>query len=116
MQNSWKNGKTLLVYRHSRNRQGTERKGNQKRYETFKNEKFSKEMATISEKHGLKTDTVKDFVDGIIGRMIFDGEQLTDLLAPLELNWKARREKELALMADLTPVLNRLAQGKRFRD
>ena len=37
--------------------------------------------------------------------MIFDGEQLTDLLAPLDLGWKARTQKELALMADLVPLL-----------
>jgi len=28
------------------------------------------------------------------------GEQLTELLAPLELGWKARAQKELTLMAD----------------
>ena len=32
--------------------------------------------------------------------MIFDGEQLTDLMEPLGLNWKARQGKELDLMAD----------------
>ena len=37
--------------------------------------------------------------------MIFDGEQLTDLLAPLDLGWKARTQKELALMDDLVPLL-----------
>lgn len=85
-----------------------------KGYETFKTEKYAKEVLAIANKHGLKEDALKTFIDGIIGRMIFDGEQLTDLLEPLELNWKARREKELALMADLTPVLNRLAQGKEI--
>jgi hypothetical protein len=33
--------------------------------------------------------------------MIFDGEQLSDLMAPLDLGWKARTQAELALMADL---------------
>ena len=47
-----------------------------------------------------------------MGRMIFDGEQLTDLLAPLELGWKARREAELALMEDLLPYLQKLAEGR----
>jgi len=36
--------------------------------------------------------------------MIFDGEQLTELLAPLDLGWRDRTEKELALMADLVPT------------
>ena len=44
--------------------------------------------------------------------MIFDGEQLTDLLAPLELGWKARTQKELALMDDLVPLLRKRAQGR----
>ena len=44
--------------------------------------------------------------------MIFDGEQLTDLLAPLELGWKARTQKELALMTDLVPLLKKRAGGR----
>jgi type I restriction enzyme R subunit len=35
--------------------------------------------------------------------MIFDPERLNDLLASLDLNWRARTERELALMADLVP-------------
>jgi hypothetical protein len=35
-------------------------------------------------------------VDGILDRMIFDGEHLSDLLAPLDLGWKARTQAELA--------------------
>ena len=46
--------------------------------------------------------------------MIFDGEALSDLLAPLELSWKARTQKELALMEDLTPLLHKLALGKEI--
>jgi type I restriction enzyme R subunit len=49
-----------------------------------------------------------------MNRMIFDGEQLTDLLEPLGLNWKTRRLKELALMEDLTPLLKKLAQGREI--
>ena len=44
-------------------------------------------------------------------REIFDGERLSDLLAPLGLGWKARTQKELALMDDLVPLLKRLADG-----
>jgi type I restriction enzyme, R subunit len=46
--------------------------------------------------------------------MIFDGEQLSDLLAPLELGWKVRTQKELALMDDLMPLLKKLAQGREI--
>jgi len=44
--------------------------------------------------------------------MIFDGEQLSDLMAPLELGWKARAQAELALMEDLHPLLTKRAQGR----
>ncbi len=83
-------------------------------YQNFKAEKQAKELADIARKHGLGTAVLKDFVDGIASRMIFDGEQLTDLLAPLELSWKERRVKELALMEDLVPVLKKQAQGKEI--
>jgi type I restriction enzyme R subunit len=80
-------------------------------YQTFKAEKFAKELNETAQKHGLETDALNAFVDGIIYRMIFDGEQLNDLLAPLELGWKERTKKELALMEELVPLLKRLAQG-----
>jgi len=81
-------------------------------YEVFKAEKSAKELAAIAGKHGLTSATLQTFVDGIMDRMIFDGEQLSDLLAPLELGWKARTKAELALMDDLVPLLNKLAQGR----
>lgn len=65
-------------------------------YRRFKAERNAKELAAVADKHGLATDTLQGFVDTILGRMVFDGEQLTDLLAPLELSWRERREKELA--------------------
>jgi type I restriction enzyme R subunit len=46
--------------------------------------------------------------------MIFDGEQLNDLLAPLQLGWKDRSKKELALMADLIPQLKKLAGSREI--
>jgi type I restriction enzyme, R subunit len=85
-----------------------------KGYQNFKAEKQAKELADIAHKHGLGTAVLKEFVDGITSRMIFDGEQLTDLLAPLELSWKERRVKELALMEDLVPILKKQAQGKEI--
>jgi len=51
-------------------------------------------------------------VDGILLRMIFDGEALSELMAPLDLGWKARTQKELALMDELTPLLRKRAQGR----
>ena len=83
-------------------------------YEVFKVEKYNKELAKIANKHGLKTADLKTFVENIMSRMIFDGEKLTDLLEPLDLGWKARRVKELALMEDLVPLLKKLAGGREI--
>ncbi|MFO3122373.1 type I restriction endonuclease subunit R [Legionella pneumophila serogroup 1] len=81
-------------------------------YEVFKEEKNTKLLATIANKHSLELTKLQTFVDGVIRRMIFDGEQLSELLAPLELGWKARTQKELALVEDLTPLLHKLANGR----
>lgn len=85
-----------------------------KGYDKFKEDKNSRELSSIAEKHGLQFADLKVFVDKIMNRMIFDGESLTDLLEPLELGWKDRRVKELALMEDLVPQLNKLAQGREI--
>jgi type I restriction enzyme R subunit len=81
-------------------------------YTRFKAEKDAAELATIAAKHHLATAALQSFVDGILQRMIFDGEQLSDLMAPLELGWKARTQAELALMEDLHPLLTKRAQGR----
>jgi len=83
-------------------------------YERFKAEKSACELAEIATKHGLEAAALQAFVDSILQRMIFDGEQLGDLLAPLDLGWKARTKKELALMEDLIPLLHKLAQGREI--
>lgn len=80
-------------------------------YEIFKIEKNNKELLAIADKHSLPVTTLKDFIDQVLNRMIFDGEKLTDLLEPLELSWKERRTKELSLMEDLVPLLKKQAQG-----
>ena len=81
-------------------------------YTRFKSEKNAKELAAIAAKHGLATAALQAFVDGILDRMIFDGEHLSDLMAPLDLGWKARTQAELALMADLHPLLTKRAGGR----
>lgn len=83
-------------------------------YETFKIEKNAKELAAIAKIHGLQTADLKNFVETIISRMIFDGEKLTDLLEPLELSWKERRLKELQLMEDLVPYLKKLTPEREI--
>jgi type I restriction enzyme R subunit len=81
-------------------------------YQQFKAVKAVRELADLSAKHGLPVAALKGFVDAILARRIFDGEQLTELLVPLELGWKARTQKELALMTDLVPMLKRRAGGR----
>ena len=81
-------------------------------YTRFKAEKNTKELAAMAARHGLATAALQSFVDGILDRMIFDGERLSDLMAPLDLGWKARTQAELALMADLYPLLNQRAGGR----
>ncbi|MCF6213216.1 MAG: type I restriction endonuclease subunit R [Flavobacteriaceae bacterium] len=83
-------------------------------YQTFKTEKFSKALNAIAKKYGLEADSLSAFVTRILDRMIFDGEALSDLLAPLDLGWKDRTKKELALMDDLVPLLNKQAQGREI--
>ncbi len=83
-------------------------------FEAFKIEKFSKEVAEKAAKYGLQTTSLQAFIDGILQRMIFDGDALSDLFAHLELGWKARTQKELELMEDLLPLLHKLAHGKEI--
>ncbi|WP_018675928.1 type I restriction endonuclease subunit R [Riemerella columbina] len=78
------------------------------RFEDFVIEKKNKALMTIATKHNLPITDLKAFVERVIERKIFDGEELTDLLAPLGLGWKERGKKELALMEDLIPELKKL--------
>ena len=81
-------------------------------YTRFKAEKNAKELAAIAAKHNLATAALKTFVDGILDRMIFDGDKLSDLYAPYDLGWKERTQKELCLMQDCAPYLVKRAGGR----
>ncbi|RYZ26174.1 MAG: type I restriction endonuclease subunit R, partial [Chitinophagaceae bacterium] len=83
-------------------------------YKQFKEAKHNAALADIASTHGLQLTALKAFVDGILSRMIFDGEQLNDLLAPLDLGWKDRSRKEEELMKALIPQLHKLAQGREI--
>lgn len=80
----------------------------------FKASKSNRKIGEIAEKHGLDDTTLKQFIEDIMNRMIFDGELLIDLLAPLQLGWRDRTKKELELMDDLVPLLNKLAEGREI--
>ncbi|AUT63854.1 type I restriction endonuclease subunit R [Paraburkholderia terrae] len=83
-------------------------------YERFKDEKAAHELVGISAQHGVAAASLQAFVENILSRRIFDGEQLTELLAPLDLGWKARTQKELALMTVLVPLLKKRAGGREI--
>jgi type I restriction enzyme R subunit len=83
-------------------------------YLQFKTAKDAQELADIAAKHGLEADALQSFVNEVLARMIFDGEQLGDLMAPLALGWKARAQAELALMEDLVPLLKKRAGGREI--
>ncbi len=93
---------------------GLDEKAIREGYTQFKAEKIASELADLANKHRLGADALQGFVDAILRRMIFDGEQLSELLAPLDLGWKARTQKELALMEELVPLLHKLAQGREI--
>jgi type I restriction enzyme, R subunit len=69
-------------------------------------------LAAIAGKHGLEAASLQSFVDEVLRRRIFDGEQLSDLMAPLGFGWKARTQKEQALVEDLAPLLHKLTKGQ----
>ena len=74
--------------------------------------KNTQAIATIAQNHKLQTTKLQKFIDAIMDRYIFDGEKLTDLLAPLNLGWKQRGLKEQELMEELSPLLRKMAKGK----
>jgi len=83
-------------------------------YARFKKEKDGAELAGIAAKHGLAAPALQMFVDGILQRLILDGDALSDLMAPLDLGWKARAQAETALMANLIELLRKRAQGREI--
>ncbi|PJK14125.1 DEAD/DEAH box helicase [Lysobacteraceae bacterium NML07-0707] len=83
-------------------------------FERFKAEKNAKALTGLAAKHSLDVAALQTFVETTLRRMVFDGEQLSDLFAPLELGWKARTKAELALMEDLMPELKKRAQDREI--
>ncbi|KTF41014.1 type I restriction endonuclease subunit R [Xanthomonas translucens] len=85
-----------------------------KGYEAFKARRNADVLQGIAQAHGLDPEQFRVFVDDILRRRVFDGEALSALMAPLGLSWKDRTRRELDLMEDLTPVLERLVQGREI--
>ena len=83
-------------------------------YLHFKARKEAEEIAEIAQKTGLDTESLAVFAETILQTRIFDGEQLTDLMTPLALGWRARVDREQALMDDLMPILRKRAEGREI--
>lgn len=83
-------------------------------FERFKADKHARALADIAAKHTLEAAALQAFVETTLRRMVFDGDQLSELFAPQELGWKARTKAELTLMDDLIPLLKKLAQGREI--
>ncbi len=83
-------------------------------FRKFKAEKYRLELIAVATKNGLQADLLQQFTDNILSRMIFDGEKLSDLFESLELGWKERTKRELALMEDLIPLLKKQAEGREI--
>jgi type I restriction enzyme R subunit len=83
-------------------------------YERFTAEKTARALAVVAEKHGLEAAALQQFTDSVVSRMIFDGAVLSDLFAPFDLGWKERTKRELALMEDLIPLLQKQAEGREI--
>jgi type I restriction enzyme R subunit len=83
-------------------------------YQKFKEEKMAKKLAEIAQNNGLEYEALKQFTDAVISRMIFDADKLSDLFAHLDLSWKERSKRELALMNELIPILKKKAEGREI--
>lgn len=65
-------------------------------------------LREIARKHELELASLKTSVDGIIQRMTFNGDQLSDLPVPLDLGWKARTQKKTGLDGISDSAIKRL--------
>ena len=78
-------------------------------YQRFKAEQRARQINDLARTYGIPNESLSAFINTILRRMIFDGEELTDLMELLDLGWSARRTRELDLMGDLVPLLNKWA-------
>ena len=85
-----------------------------KGFAKFKKQKSKNELAALATSYGFADSVLQGFVDDILDRMIFDGQNLTELFATLNLGWKERVYKEKALMKKLAPFLRKQAEGREI--
>ncbi len=84
-------------------------------FQAFKAERAAREVSGLATRHGLAEAALRGFVERVLTPpYVFDAEGLTALFDALELGWRERAEKELALMADLVPLLKRRTGGREI--
>ncbi len=79
-------------------------------YAKFKQEANTAVIANMAKKHGLAEDDLQKLVDTTLRLLRFDGDALATLMQPLNLGWKERSKKEVAIMEDLAPFLRKQAK------
>ncbi len=80
-------------------------------YEKLRDNLMSHQITQIALKYNLELKALEDFINKILEFMIFDAFSLNELFASANLGWKARRQKEKALMSELIPLLKRKANN-----
>ena len=83
-------------------------------FKKFKEQKQAIQIKNIAKTHSLSHKSLTSFIDDTISLRNFDGDQLTDLVESLGLNWFERQKRERALMADLMPLLKKRALGREI--
>ncbi|MCY4307931.1 MAG: type I restriction endonuclease subunit R [Rhodobacteraceae bacterium] len=108
-------GEDIIEYVNSlREGEGLDETAIREGFDKFRVEKQARQIAMIAKNHGISPHVLTVFVDNILDRMFFDGEQLTDLMAPLGLGWRERRKQELSLMQKLIPLLKKRGQNREI--
>lgn len=81
-------------------------------FRRFREEKWRRRLRDVAERHGVSLERLGHFIDATLDRMRYDDSRLFNLYDEAELNWRERRQKELALRTDLIPLLRTRAGGQ----
>lgn len=83
-------------------------------YQQFKEQKMQRRIEEIALRYGITPKALNGFIQSVLGRMIFDADQLSELFIAQDLGWKQRVQQEKALVADLFPLFSQLAKGQNI--
>jgi type I restriction enzyme R subunit len=80
----------------------------------FKIETRYAELEKVATKHNIDFQDLKRLSKRIIDRYIFEDEYLSELIEPMKLSWSERTDLKQALMIDLVPIFNDMAEGREI--